>query len=323
MRLAVLADIHGNLPALEAAVADFQPWAPDYVVLAGDLINAAPFSVEVAEYAMTQDWLVIRGNHEFYFLDFGSQRIHGAMQCPDRWQALHALQATIPDHVGRYLASLPDDLTLMYPQCEPVRVLHGLPGDPRAGVYPYQLDAYIMRLLRQVAQHTLITAHTHLQGEYRIPRGEEVPSPRSPNPPFKSDELRAAHWHVINPGSIGIPLNGCPAAHYALLESVADAPEGAGWQVTLRHVAYDREKTLRAFFERGHLDAGGPILELFYWEIVSAHQEILPFMEWARHHGCDPHADLRTALQAYKRETGRAKTIAAMDPSGCYARYIA
>ncbi len=323
MRLAVIADLHGNLPALEAAVADFMPWAPDHVVLAGDLINAAPFSVEVVEYVMDQDWLVIRGNHEFYFLDFGSRRMHSEVQCQDRWQALHALHAGIPDHVGRYLATLPDDLTLMYPQCEPLRVLHGLPGDPRAGLYPHQLDSKIMGLLRLVSQHTLITAHTHLQGEFWIPRGEEAPSPRSPNPPFKSDELRAAHWHAVNPGSIGISLNGCPEAHYALMESVADAPEGEGWQTTLQHVAYDRERTLRAFFERGHLDAGGPILELFYWEIVSAQPEIISFMAWSRRHGFDPHAELQTALHTYKRKTGRAQVIADMDPSGCYARYIA
>lgn len=322
MRLAVIADVHGNLPALEAAVADFMPWSPDYVVLAGDLINAAPFSVEVAEYVMDRDWLVIRGNHEFYFLDFGSQRMHSEVQRQDRWQALHALHADIPDHVGRYLATLPDDLALLYPRCEPIRVLHGLPGDPRAGLYPHRLDSASIELLRRVPQHTLITAHTHLQGEYRIPRGAETPSPRSPNPPFKSDELRAAHWHVVNPGSVGISLNGCPDAHYALLEAVEDSPEGEGWQVTLRHVAYDRERTLRAFFESGYLDAGGPILELFYWEIVSAHQEILPFMEWARRHGFDPYADLQPALNAYKRETGREKVIAQMDPSGGYARYV-
>ncbi len=322
MRLAVIADLHGNLPALEAAVADFMPWRPDYVVLAGDLINAAPFSVEVVEYAMAQDWLVIRGNHEFYLLDFGSQRVHSVVQHEARWQALHALQADMPAHLIRYLAALPDDLTLLFPQCEPLRVLHGLPGDPRAGVYPHNLDPYVTGLLQRVAQHTLITAHTHLQGEGRIPRGQEAPSPRSPNPPFKSEELRAAHWHVINPGSVGLSLNGCPDAHYALMESVADAPEGTGWRVTLRHVAYDRVRTLQAFFERGFLDAGGPILELFYWEIVSADQEILPFMAWARRHGFDSHVDLQTALQAYKQETRREKAIAAMDPSGCYARYI-
>lgn len=323
MRLAVVADIHGNLPALEAVVADFRPWAPDYVVLAGDLINVAPFSVEVAEYIMAQDWLVIRGNHEYYFLDFDSQRMHSEIHSQDRWQALHVLRAGIPDHVGRYLATLPDDLNLIFPGCEPLRVLHGLPGDPRAGLYPQQLDAKTLGRLELVSQHTLISAHTHLQGEFQIPRGEEVPSPRSPNPPFRPEELRATHWHVINPGSVGLSLNGNSDAHYALLESQQDSPEGEGWHATLQKVAYDRERTLRAFFEGGYLERGGPIIELFYWELVSATHEIIPFMEWSRHNRIDPHADLRSAFDAYKQCTKRDKQVAQMDPSGYYSKYRA
>ncbi len=323
MRLAVIADIHGNLPALEATVADFDDWSPDFVVLAGDLINAAPFSVEVVEFVMNQNWLVIRGNHEFYYLDFDSLRMHSEVQRKDRWQALHALRAEIPHHVGTYLASLPDDLALMYPGCEPIRVLHGLPGDPRAGVYPHQLDLRTLELLKQVSQHTLITAHTHLQGECRIPRGEEVPSPRSPNPPLKPVELRSPHWHIVNPGSVGLSLNGCPDAHYALMDSNSHLPEGEGWKVTLRHIPYDRERTLRAFFDRGYLESGGPIMELFYWEIVTADQEIIPFFEWTRQRGLGPGAELGAALAAYKQHSGRDKAVAEMDPTGCYSRFVA
>ncbi len=44
MRLAVLADIHGNLPALEAVLAELERLQPDAVVLDGDLINGVPFS---------------------------------------------------------------------------------------------------------------------------------------------------------------------------------------------------------------------------------------------------------------------------------------
>jgi len=43
--LAILADIHGNLPALEAVSADMQPFAPDHVIVAGDLINGAPQNI--------------------------------------------------------------------------------------------------------------------------------------------------------------------------------------------------------------------------------------------------------------------------------------
>src|SRR3954469_13847783 len=65
MRIALLADIHGNLAALEAVLVELERLQPDYVVLDGDLINGAPFSTEVIDLVRTQDWVVVRGNHEF------------------------------------------------------------------------------------------------------------------------------------------------------------------------------------------------------------------------------------------------------------------
>lgn len=316
MKLAVIADIHGNLPALEAVVADFTPLAPDYVILAGDLINPLPYSVEVVEYVMDTPWLVIRGNHEYYYLDFNSNRIHPEVQDERRWGGLHALQRSIPLHVGNYLATLPDDLTLMWPATEPLRVVHGMPGDPRAGLFTSYTDADAARLLQNVHQHTVITAHTHVPGERRIARSPGVPSPISPNPPFKSNELRAEEWHIVNPGSVGLPLNGSPHAAYVVLESVADAPESQGWQAEFREVPYDRCQALHAFLDQGALEMS-VVAELFYWELVTAESEISMFFLWARHQELDVRqGDLEEVFQRYKQATGRDQMVEQKDPTG-------
>ena len=49
MKLAILADIHGNWPALEAILARLEQIQPDYVVVDGDLINGTPFSGQVID----------------------------------------------------------------------------------------------------------------------------------------------------------------------------------------------------------------------------------------------------------------------------------
>ena len=46
MKIAVLADIHGNLPALEAVAAHVEAWQPDRVIVAGDLVNRGPRPLE-------------------------------------------------------------------------------------------------------------------------------------------------------------------------------------------------------------------------------------------------------------------------------------
>ena len=111
MRLAILADIHGNLPALEAVVEELERLQPDHVVVDGDLINAVPYSTEVIDFIRAQRWLVVRGNHEFYYLDFGTERAIPGCEDPDRWGQLHWLVENITPAQGQYLAMLPDDCT--------------------------------------------------------------------------------------------------------------------------------------------------------------------------------------------------------------------
>ena len=64
MRLAFLADIHGNLPALEAVIRDLQDLAPDQVFLAGDLVNRCPWNNEVMELLADTGWPGVVGNHD-------------------------------------------------------------------------------------------------------------------------------------------------------------------------------------------------------------------------------------------------------------------
>ena len=71
-RLAVLSDIHGNLPALKAVIAEIEQEGLDAVVVSGDVVNWGPFSREVLERITTLGWACIRGNNEYYLLDYGT-----------------------------------------------------------------------------------------------------------------------------------------------------------------------------------------------------------------------------------------------------------
>ena len=65
MRIAVVSDIHGNLPALLAVVADFQRRGVDHVVNLGDSLSGPLLPKETAQYLMAQqDWGHLAGNHE-------------------------------------------------------------------------------------------------------------------------------------------------------------------------------------------------------------------------------------------------------------------
>jgi predicted phosphodiesterase len=320
MRLAILADIHGNLPALEAVVKELERLQPDHVVVDGDLINAVPYSTEVIDFVRTQPWLVVRGNHEFYYLDFGTERAIPGCEDPDRWGQLHWLVENITPAQGEYLAMLPDDCTLYLPSTAPLRIAHGVPGRNRTGFYRSQADAAIAAEILGVREHTLVSAHTHVQIDRHVTVEDDSYSGLAADPHAGADLFLHGprphcHWHVVNPGSVGLPLDERPAAQFAVLESVPEAAVRGGWRVTHHSVDYDRRPALAAYTSTGMLEAGGVISQLFYWELVTAEPEIIRFYRWAGRKGLDPdRGAIRRIFEQYVAATGRDQYVGERDP---------
>ncbi|HAJ38376.1 MAG TPA: hypothetical protein DCL15_22120 [Chloroflexi bacterium] len=317
MKLAILADIHGNLPALEAVVQELERLQPDYVVVNGDLINGVPFSAEVIDHIRRLDWVVVRGNHEFYLLDLGTPRAAPGSDDAERWGQLHWLCAHITPAQAAYLAMLPDDRTFYLPGAQPLRITHGLPGRNRVGIYRSQPDEKVAQELAEVREATFVTAHTHVQIDRQIQWLPEVNGELSTHP--HSDMHRPAdvvrRWHVINPGSVGLPLNQRTTAQFAMLETVDDAVEYGGWRAQHHEVVYDRRPVLEAFSTSGMLAAGGVISTLFYWELVTAEPEIIYFYRWAYAQELDPDRDgFQAVFRRYVSESGRAEVIRQADP---------
>ncbi len=74
IRIAVLADIHGNLPAFEAALKHVSQQKVDQMILAGDIVNGSPDSKACWTLALSLDCPILRGNHERYVAHFGTSR---------------------------------------------------------------------------------------------------------------------------------------------------------------------------------------------------------------------------------------------------------
>ena len=115
-RLAVISDIHGNLPALEAVMTDLATYKVDHVVVAGDSINWGPFSRQVLEVITAQNWAIIRGNNEFYSLDYDTSR------APKHWSSF-TLPPFIHEQLGdqwlNVIAIQPDTLSLRFRDAPP------------------------------------------------------------------------------------------------------------------------------------------------------------------------------------------------------------
>lgn len=320
MRLAVLADIHGNWPAFQAVLEELERIQPDFVVVNGDLINPVPFNGEVVDYIRNTDWAVVRGNHEFYLLDFGTERAIPGSDDPVRWGSLHWLVRNVNAQQARFLAALPDERTLYFPGTQPIRMAHGVPGRNRVGFYPQMPEEKILLEIRDIPQHTILSAHTHVQVDRQVARPNADPqsNPHGEDGHFIEATPPSApprgFWHVINPGSVGLPLEQDPRAAFAVLESVDESRTPGGWRVHHHRVAYDRRPALEAFHTSGLLEVGGPIATVFYWELITAEPEIVNLYRWCYRNGYDADADLGSAFAAYTRATGRDEYVRRRDP---------
>ncbi len=249
-RLAVLADIHGNLPALEAVLADIEArGGADQVVVAGDIVNWGPFSAQVMERVAQEDWAVIRGNNEYYLLEYNTARQ------PEHWRdynLLPWLYAQLQGRWHRMIATWPDELSLRYPDAPAIRVFHGIPGNPWRGLHPLLSDSEIAEALSGVEEPVVIGAHTHLQMSRQV-----------------------AGWYVINPGSVGVPIDGDLRAGYALLEG-----DESGWTPEFVRVAFDRRAVLREFEQQRFVEQYGVIAQLVVREFETARILVGPFIRW-------------------------------------------
>jgi predicted phosphodiesterase len=265
-RLAVLADIHGNLPALEAVIADMAQFKVDHVIVAGDVINVGPCSAAVTARVTASGWAVVRGNNEFYLLDYNTDR------APAHWKhytLLPWLHRQLSGYWQNIIAAWPDALNLRYPDAPPVRVAHGLPRSPWEGIYPDTPDDEVRDMLAGTDETTVVVAHTHLALDRHV-----------------------AGWHVINPGSVGIPLDGSTHASYALLEG-----SGSGWEVTFRRVAYDMNALLAELELSQLFYQPGVIGHLVLREFRTARLHLMPFYRWRDEHHPDVPEDLDLLAQ--------------------------
>lgn len=265
-RLAVLADIHGNLPAFEAVLADIDArGGADQVVIAGDLVNWGPFSAQVMTRVTREDWALIRGNNEYYLLDYKTARQ------PEHWRSYSLLPWLYEQLAGRWhrvIASWPDELSLRFPDAPPIRMFHGLPGDPWRGLHPLLTDTEIGSALAGVEETTVIAGHTHL-----------------------AMDRRAADWHVINPGSVGVPLDGELTASYALLEG-----SEAGWEAQFFRLPFDHAAVLREFERQRFVERYGVIAQLVVREFERARLQVHPFNHWQAESASDHDSELLAAF---------------------------
>nr|WP_281172601.1 metallophosphoesterase family protein [Pseudonocardia spinosispora] len=209
----MLSDVHGNLPALRAAVARLRFEGVDRWLCAGDIVDYGPQPNECVAEIAALDPVCIAGNHELVALDeLPSDRFS--------WRARQALEWTrtaLSEDSRRYLTALPRIASL------PGLVMaHGSLADPEEYI---RTEAHAQAQLEQLGREhadarVLVLGHTHRSLLYGSTSGLLDVSYTEAMP------FAAGERYVVNPGSVGQSRDRerQPRARFALLELPDDGP---------------------------------------------------------------------------------------------------
>lgn len=221
MRIAVVADIHGNVRALRAVMDDLKQVAPDTVVNLGDCVSGPLEAAETADVLISLAWVTIRGNHDRHLLDRPVEQ----MGSSDK-----AAAGELKNHHSAWLSTL--DATV---ELEDLLLCHGTPDNDSVylnetvepdGRVRLATQGELSRRLDGASARVILCGHSHMARLMSLDDGRLI----------------------VNPGSVGLPAYtdggpvkhsmemGAPHARYAVLERrKASEP----WQVSFRVVPYD------------------------------------------------------------------------------------
>ncbi len=252
MKLAILADVHANLPALQAVVAHIESWQPDAVVVAGDIVNRGPSPRECLRLLRAKEdaagWRFVRGNHEDYVIN---QARPGVARSGPQFEIYRPSYWTYRQLNGSVagLAALPFQVSLAAPDGSEVRVVHASMRSIRDGIYP-ETTADELRHKIAPAPPLLCVGHTH-------------------RPLIRTSDLTL----VVNAGSVGLPFDGDTRATYGQLHW-----RDGGWQAAIIRLEYDRAQAERDFFDSGFMGHSGPLARLILDEFYQAESRLY---QWA------------------------------------------
>ncbi len=237
MRIAVLADVHGNLPALEAVLShlEAQGRAEETWVL-GDLAVFCPYPEQVLErLAALPEARFVQGNTDRYLVT-GRRPPQMAVKDESQWKRVPEF---LEEREGNfrwtveqlsykwysYLRDLPVELDIDVPGYGSVLAVHASPLGDEVGIWEDTPDEELQEMLAGIDARLLVCGHTHFQlGRW----------------------LDDRVW-IVNSGSVGLPLDGDQRAAYAILDF-----EGGDCWASFHRVDYDVGQVIAELEEVGH-----------------------------------------------------------------------
>jgi predicted phosphodiesterase len=304
IKYALISDIHGNLPALEAVMQDTHENNVDYYIFLGDYCVGLAYPNEILDYIRSiEKSFVVSGNEDDLLVHLSSMK-------PDEWpkgqyEAGSLVYKSLSERNRGFLSGLPQELIIERDDCPSIFIFHKpqkyFSNTSPASINPHFFakgmdekrfnfdtffahstsllndDAQLHSIISKLENGVYIFGHTHI-------------------PLYWEHEGKL----LINPGSCGLPLDFNPSASYAILEWRDNTYTG-----TLKRIKYDINATIN------HIKKSDYAKDVRVWsgvitlELKTAREQAVPFILFAEKYATDKHDMVRpfnaeTWYSAYK-----------------------
>ncbi|HEY3420709.1 MAG TPA: metallophosphoesterase family protein [Methanomassiliicoccales archaeon] len=212
MRTAIISDVHANLPALKAVLAEIDGMGINHIISAGDVVGYYPYPNEVIQLFRERSVVGIAGNHDRTVIRTQVTSMNHAAGEAARWTARELTESS-----RAYLAGLPPR-THVTIGGKLIGLYHGSPRDDVEYVFEEEAGPELLKLS---GTRLLIMGHTHVPFIHRSKEGT-----------------------IVNPGSVGQPRDGDPRAVFVVHDSTKD-------DFTIRRTEYDIESVVKAVERAG------------------------------------------------------------------------
>jgi putative phosphoesterase len=218
MRVAVVSDIHGNLTALDAVIADLKEVSPDLIVHGGDLLGGGARQAEVVDRIRSLNWPGVYGNTDEML--WNPDRAAEHLQAP----ALQRVREIVSRHIVATVDAIGDE-RLQWLRTLPARwsgngltVVHAGPDDVWHSPSADASDEELVNTYSPLGSRRVVYGHIH-----------------------RAYIRRLSSFTVANSGSVSLSYDGDPRSAYLLLDDD---------QIAIRRVEYDIEREVTMLFER-------------------------------------------------------------------------
>ncbi len=225
MKIAVLADIHGNLTAFNAVLKKIRELKIDKIIVAGDHISDCPSPTQVLDILMSPEFICIKGNRENYILSEDSETLWPNYRQMD---SISWTKNQLNKKHMDWIENLEEQRVINFDHCDSIRVVHGSTDDIHEHLYKEKPER-LQEVLNCIDEKVLICGHSHLPWSINI-----------------GDRL------VVNPGSVGVSFNNSVTADFVVLNWQKN-----NWDANHISVPYNIEELKHDFITSGLYEEGG------------------------------------------------------------------